>query len=116
MAAFTSTQLATEINTTRPSVYAAAKAAGDDTGIAALVNGAGVGGVTVWKPRVSAADILGSLVASEVTAWRAPMWRPAADLPKWSCGSSSRRTARPTKMRPAPRRPSSCPSGSRTPS
>jgi hypothetical protein len=74
MAAFTSAQLATEINATRPATYATAKAAGDDTGIAALVNGAGAGGVTVWKPRVSAADILGSLVASEVTAWTAVQW------------------------------------------
>jgi hypothetical protein len=74
MPAFTTAQLTTEINITRPGTYAAAKAAGDDNAIAALVNGGGAGGITVWKPRISAADILGSLVASEVTAWTAKEW------------------------------------------
>lgn len=74
MANFTLAQLATEINTTRPTVYATAKAAGDDTGIAQVLNTTYAGVGTVWKSRVPAADILGALVAAEVTAWTAVQW------------------------------------------
>jgi hypothetical protein len=74
MASFTSAQLALEINTTRVGVYAPAKAAGDDAGIVALVNGQGIGGVTVWRSDLRAAEILGCLVEAEVSGGSAVQW------------------------------------------
>ena len=72
---FTAQELHDEITTDPKGLgYGALLAAGDDEGVATLLNSTYAGVGIVYRPNLPAHEILGSLVAAEVAGWTQVKW------------------------------------------
>lgn len=73
--AYTLQQLHDELmNDPKALNYAAHLSEGDDTGVAAILNSTYAAVGTVWRQSLTAAEVLGSLVDTEVAAWTQLQW------------------------------------------